>query len=174
MARAPSETAALARRAWLALAAAAGVAIAGCGGKRPPDIGTGTLVPCPGTPNCVSSVDPPATPAFVEPFWVSGPPEEAWAAAHETIEGWARVELVALTGRSLHAEVKSFTFRFVDDLELVLHPHGLRIDVRSASRVGRSDLGVNRRRVERLRKALVERGVVTMAPPISLPTTPVE
>jgi uncharacterized protein (DUF1499 family) len=53
--------------------------------------------------------------------------------------------------RYLHAEVRSLVFRFVDDLEFLLQPDGL-IQVRSAARSGYSDLGVNRRRVERIRQ----------------------
>ena len=52
----------------------------------------------------------------------------------------------------LHAEFRSLIFRFVDDLELLVDPVAGVIDVRSASRLGRSDFGVNRRRVEELRR----------------------
>jgi uncharacterized protein (DUF1499 family) len=51
----------------------------------------------------------------------------------------------------LHAEFRSRVFRFVDDVELLMDEAGHKIDVRSASRLGYSDLGVNRRRVEQLR-----------------------
>ena len=49
---------------------------------------------------------------------------------------------------------------FVDDLELHLRPAGDIIAIRSASRVGLSDLGVNRRRVEDLRTVLISRGII--------------
>jgi uncharacterized protein (DUF1499 family) len=60
----------------------------------------------------------------------------------------------------LHAECASAVFGFVDDLELQLRASEGRIAVRSASRLGRSDLGVNRRRVEALRSELARQGVV--------------
>jgi uncharacterized protein (DUF1499 family) len=60
----------------------------------------------------------------------------------------------------LHAEVKSRVFRFVDDLELLLDPASGVVGIRSASRVGYSDLGVNRRRVETLRQQLIQAGVI--------------
>jgi uncharacterized protein (DUF1499 family) len=60
----------------------------------------------------------------------------------------------------LHAQCASALFGFVDDLELHLRASANLIAVRSASRVGHSDMGVNRRRVERLRAALRARGVV--------------
>ncbi len=59
----------------------------------------------------------------------------------------------------LHAEVASAIFGYVDDLELQLRAKQHEIAVRSASRMGWSDMGVNRRRVESIRKKLVERGV---------------
>ena len=58
----------------------------------------------------------------------------------------------------MHAEIRSPLFGFVDDLELRIDPDRARVDVRSASRVGRSDLGANRRRVEVLRERLTRRG----------------
>ena len=56
----------------------------------------------------------------------------------------------------LHVGVRSLVFRFVDDVELLLNPETKQIHVRSASRMGYSDFGVNRRRVEQLRKVFLE------------------
>jgi uncharacterized protein (DUF1499 family) len=58
--------------------------------------------------------------------------------------------------RYLHFEYRSRFFRFVDDLECLLDAGQRRVEVRSASRSGRSDLGVNRQRVERIRTRFVE------------------
>jgi uncharacterized protein (DUF1499 family) len=71
-----------------------------------------------------------------------------------------RTRIVADTGSYLHAECRSALFGFVDDLELQLRPDRSLIAVRSASRVGYSDLGANRRRVEELRSELARRGIV--------------
>jgi uncharacterized protein (DUF1499 family) len=60
----------------------------------------------------------------------------------------------------LHAEVTSRIFRFVDDLELLLKPGEGAVVVRSASRTGRSDLGVNQARISALREYLQDRGVL--------------
>jgi uncharacterized protein (DUF1499 family) len=54
----------------------------------------------------------------------------------------------------IHALSKSRIFKFVDDVEFYLPPNESVIHLRSASRVGESDLGVNRRRVEQIRLAL--------------------
>jgi uncharacterized protein (DUF1499 family) len=56
----------------------------------------------------------------------------------------------------LHAEFRSAIFRFVDDVEFMVDPESQRIHARSASRVGYSDMGVNRRRMEEIQAAFVE------------------
>lgn len=65
-----------------------------------------------------------------------------------------RTRMIEVADRYLHAEITTPVFRFVDDLEFLLGP--AEIHVRSASRLGRADFGVNRRRVERLRRAFEE------------------
>ena len=64
----------------------------------------------------------------------------------------------------MHAESTSALMGYVDDLELALGAAGDRIEVRSASRIGYGDGGVNRERVEALRAALVNAGVVLQPP----------
>jgi len=64
-----------------------------------------------------------------------------------------RTRIVKEEGGYLHAEVRSFLFRFVDDIEFLIDTEQSLIHVRSASRTGHSDFGVNRRRVEHVRKA---------------------
>lgn len=158
--------AAVRARRDLLVCAAVGCAvwlIAGCGGRQPEHVGLGPLAACPPTPNCVSSQAAADSDAFVAPFVVTAAPEAAWAATVDVVAGWPRTRVVASTPDALHAESKSALLRFVDDLELRLDAARARIDVRSASRLGRSDLGVNRRRVEALRAALAERGVVRAA-----------
>jgi uncharacterized protein (DUF1499 family) len=71
--------------------------------------------------------------------------------------------VVTQTSEYLHAECSSALFGFVDDLELQLRGPERRIAVRSASRLGYGDLGVNRARVEELRTLLVDTGVVRRA-----------
>ena len=68
-----------------------------------------------------------------------------------------RARVVSTEEHYLHAEFRSLLFRFVDDLEMLWRAEDGVFDVRSASRVGTSDLGVNRRRVETLRRLLEDR-----------------
>ena len=145
----------------VALGLALALALAGCAGAPPAGLGLhhGALAPCPATPNCVSSdaTDPEQR---VAAFELAAPPPVAWHALRLAVESLPRTLVVAQTDEYLHAECTSALFRFVDDLELHRLPDGRTLAVRSASRLGRSDLGVNRRRVEALRARLVADGIV--------------
>jgi uncharacterized protein (DUF1499 family) len=117
------------------------------------------LAPCPDSPNCVSS-DATDPAHYTAPFAIILPAREAWPLIREAVNEIPRTEITSQTDTYLHAECRSAVFRFVDDLELELRPGDGIIAVRSASRKGYSDFGVNRRRVERLREVLLSRGVV--------------
>lgn len=68
------------------------------------------------------------------------------------IESMPRTRIVAASPTALHAEFSSRIFRFVDDVDLQLDAGARVVQIRSASRTGYSDLGVNRRRVEAIRE----------------------
>jgi uncharacterized protein (DUF1499 family) len=126
---------------------------AGCTGVRPTlGVRDGKLTPCPASPNCVSSQDSAAAHS-VEPLHFDGPPLQAMERLKLIVGGMKRTKIVTGTGHYLHAEFTSALFRFVDDVEFVLDEQTGVIHVRSASRVGYSDLGVNRKRVEAIRDA---------------------
>lgn len=119
------------------------------------------LPPCPDSPNCVSSdADPEDAEHWIAPLQLAVGAERAWPVVVRTVEETARTRIVERGETRMRAEVTSRFFRFVDDLELRLHPGEGVIAVRSSSRVGYSDLGVNRRRVEGLRERLRGAGVV--------------
>jgi uncharacterized protein (DUF1499 family) len=63
-----------------------------------------------------------------------------------------RTKIVTETSTYLHAEFTSALWRFVDDVEFSFDENAKRIHMRSASRLGKSDLGVNRKRVEAIRE----------------------
>lgn len=130
-------------------------------GKHPPDLEDPKrpLAPCPSSPNCVSS-DADDAAHYIAPLELAVPGEQAWSAVRSAVLALRRVHIVSETPVYLHAECRSALFGFVDDLELLLRPGDGVIAVRSASRLGYSDLGVNRRRVEYLRAALARRGIV--------------
>lgn len=129
--------------------------IFGLPGRRPKGLGVrdGALAPCPRSPNCVSSYAT-APPWAIAPLPLAGGPEAAMARARSIVEAWPRTRVVAAAGLYLWAEQASERFGFVDDLELLADPRTGVIHVRSAARLGWGDHGVNRARVERLRRAL--------------------
>lgn len=63
------------------------------------------------------------------------------------------IRLVRQQADYLYAEARTPWLQFVDDLEFWLDPQAGTIELRSASRLGREDFGVNRQRVERIRAA---------------------
>ena len=120
-------------------------------GKKPDNLGikAGKLASCPGTPNCVNSQSEESQ-SKVEPL-----PPVAISKLRQLIEGMERTKIVEETENYLYAEFKSKTMGFVDDVEFYLDPNTNVVHVRSASRLGQSDLGVNRKRVEEIRAKLL-------------------
>jgi uncharacterized protein (DUF1499 family) len=129
-----------------------GFFVIGCTGVRPKDLGVreGKLAPCPATSNCVSSQSSDPIHA-IEPLTISGPVTDAHAALKHILLGMKRTAIITETDTYIHAEFTSAIFRFVDDVEFWFDENGKVIHVRSASRLGQSDLGVNRKRVEDIR-----------------------
>jgi uncharacterized protein (DUF1499 family) len=109
--------------------------------------------PCPATPNCVSST---ATDEKhrVEPFPFSGTAAESLARVRAAALALPRSRVTAEEPGYVRLTFKSAVFGFVDDLELETDEAARVVHVRSASRVGRSDFGVNRKRVEAIRAKL--------------------
>jgi len=129
------------------------VMMVGCAGNRHSQMGVtgGRLAACPDSPNCVSSQS--ADPRHaIDPIRYGGTAQRARERLVQAISGMKRAQVVMAEERYIHAEFTSAFFRFVDDVEFLLDDGTGTIHVRSASRVGYSDFGVNRRRVEEIRK----------------------
>lgn len=122
--------------------------------RKQPDLELvdGQLPPCPATPNCVCS-EYPVEGASIEPLGYTSAPDEAWTRLRRVIAETGGV-VMAEEPNYLHAVYKTPLLRFVDDVAFRLDTNQQVIHVRSASRVGRSDFGTNRRRVEKIRAAL--------------------
>lgn len=123
--------------------------LAGC--HRPPEnLATpgGALRPCPGTPNCVSTEAADARHA-IPPVSFRGTPQAAQAHARQALLAEPRTRIVLEAPGYLRAEARSRLFRFVDDVEVRVDGAGNVLHFRSASRVGRGDMGVNRKRMQR-------------------------
>lgn len=119
-------------------------------GERPSNLGVedGQLTSCPGTPNCVNS-QATDTQSKTEPL-----PDVSIAEIKQVVEGMERTTIVEETDNYLYAEFKSKLMGFVDDVEFYRDRDAGVVHVRSASRLGQSDLGVNRKRVEEIRSKL--------------------
>jgi uncharacterized protein (DUF1499 family) len=114
------------------------------------------MQPCPDKPNCVSSQAPDKA-HRVDPIPFTGAPDLAWEKLRRVLDTESRLRIVdAQEQQYLHAEVRSLIFRFVDDVEFAMDRSEKLIHVRSAARSGYSDLGVNRRRAERIRRKFLE------------------
>ena len=111
------------------------------------------IAPCPTSPNCVSSLESDES-HRIEPFRFTGSAEEAWESLKEVLGAVPRTTVVEQSDTFIHLEARSRIFRFVDDVDFLLDARESVIHVRSASRVGHGDLGVNRSRVEKIRSAL--------------------
>jgi len=133
----------------------------GCSAPMPEGLGVheGSLAPCPDTPNCVHTGL--RHPEGTLPLLLVEDLDETELIdrVHAVIEATPRLSVVTRADRYLHAEERSRLLRFVDDVELLL-TDDRELIVRSASRLGTSDLGVNSRRVERLRGDLGEAGLL--------------
>ncbi len=139
------------------LAAVAALAAAGNAGALGVD--DGRLAPCPDRPNCVSS-DATDASRRIEPLRLAAASEKAWAELRAVLGATPRVTITQRSADYLRAEFASAVFGFIDDVEFHLRAQDGVIAVRSASRTGYYDLGVNRARIEDLREALRQRGAV--------------
>ena len=120
-------------------------------------LNNGQLSPCPESPNCVVSQNGDDSHSIAAIPYTSDR-----ATAKETLlkvlSVVPRTEIVEQTDNYIHAESTSRIFKFVDDVEFYF-PEGEKvIELKSASRVGESDLGVNRRRIEQIRLAMEDIG----------------
>jgi uncharacterized protein (DUF1499 family) len=124
-------------------------------GKRPDTLGVkeGKLAACPATPNCVSSQ---ATDAEhkVDAIAYFTPAAEALAKLKSVISTTENAAIINESDNYVYAEFTSGLMGFVDDVEFYIDDNAKVIHVRSASRLGQSDLGVNRKRVEEIRAKL--------------------
>ncbi len=121
----------------------------GCSGAPPANLGVrdGRLAPCPKTLNCVSSqsTDRQHT---IEPLAYSTSEEEARADLKKIIGQMKGCMITEERDDYIHAEYTSAIWRFVDDVEFYFDENIHVIHVRSASRLGSFDFGVNRNRIK--------------------------
>ncbi len=135
-------------------------------GTPPTHLGVagGRLKPPSRTPNSVSSQaglyaeNPAQAAAAIAPLAWPGAPAAAMPTLAGVIASMPRAVLVEQRADYLYARFTSRLLGFVDDAEFWLDPTGHLIQVRSASRLGRKDFGVNRQRIDHIRAMLATAG----------------
>jgi uncharacterized protein (DUF1499 family) len=123
--------------------------------KRPDNLGVkdGRLAPPKRTPNSVSSqADAADGEHYIAPIPFKGDALAALGAVRKAVESMNGATVIRHEGNYLYAEFRTKVMRFVDDVEFVFDEKAGLIHVRSASRLGRRDFGVNRARVESIRR----------------------
>ncbi len=129
-------------------------------GTRPDNLGVhdGRLAPPRHAPNNVNSQTDKNTDAehYIEPLRYAGDAGLAWAALRRIVGGMPRVKIISAGANYLYVECTSKLMGFVDDTEFYLDENAGVIQVRSASRLGRRDFGVNRGRIETVRAKLAQ------------------
>ena len=118
-----------------------------CAGKPPATIGNFT--DCPKKPNCVSTKKS-YSKSYIEPIRYTGSRVEAIKILFMTLESFENSRVKNKKDNYIYVEFVSKLFGFVDDVEFYFNKPGI-IEYRSASRIGYSDLGVNRNRMESIR-----------------------
>lgn len=132
--------------------------LSACVGTAPEGIGVseGRLAACPGSPNCVTSQGPASDAEhFIAPLTYSGDRQAAMQRLTAVITSLGGSTVRTASANYLHVEFASSLFGFIDDVEFFF-PKKKVIHVRSAARLGYSDFGVNRKRIERIRTLLQE------------------
>lgn len=109
-----------------------------------------SLKPCPDRPNCVSTLQ--GGEQSLPPLRYQGDKSKAKSDLLRVVRSLAHMQIIEDKGDYLHVTVTSAIFKFVDDVEFLIEDSHKVIHVRSASRTGYSDFGVNRRRVEKIQR----------------------
>lgn len=137
----------------LGLISIGGLYVISFSGRVPTNIGVadGKLAACPDSPNCVST-QATAPEKKMSPIGMAatGGDQQPLIKKIKSVvaKHFPRAKLVSETESYLHYEFTSLIFRFVDDVEFLVDHDKQQIDFRSASRVGHSDLGANRKRMQ--------------------------
>lgn len=139
-----------------------GLALTSCQAPPPNNLGlkNDRLAPCPSSPNCVNSMHP-SDSTHYQPAWtIAAPMDRVRQKLLDILQETNKVQIQSSEAEYIHAVFTIPILGFQDDVEFYLPPDQEKIHYRSASRLGRSDLGVNRRRMEKLRAKLVREGAL--------------
>jgi uncharacterized protein (DUF1499 family) len=127
------------------------ILLTACAGERPANLGAkdGRLAACPASPNCVSSQAGDER-HRIAPLAFTGDPDAAFTRLKQVLA--RRKDTTVIEEQAGYLRVELRTTFFVDDGEFLLDPERAVIHVRSASRLGYSDMGKNHSRMEKIRE----------------------
>lgn len=129
--------------------------LANCSSPRPANLGLIkegeqiTLRKCPESPNCINSHFPEDKDHFLEPLKYETSKDEARNLILQILKNTPNAKIITEESDYIHAEFTSSFFRFVDDVEFNFST-AQKIHYRSASRLGHSDLGANKKRMSQI------------------------
>jgi uncharacterized protein (DUF1499 family) len=130
------------------------VFLMGCSGTVPKlGVISDQLTPCPSKPNCVSSQASDED-HYIQPINFTGTPQDAQYKLLQIVNVLERTKVIVVQENYIRVEFTSKIFKFVDDVEFYFpstNTEQIIINVRSASRIGYSDLGANQNRIEQIR-----------------------
>ncbi len=124
--------------------------------RKQPELGlaNGQLQPCPTTPNCVCS-EYQVEGAKIEPLKYNRSATEAWQKLKQAVSETGG-EIIIDEADYLRVIYQTPLLRYIDDVEFRHEKNKQLIHLRSASRVGQSDMGANRKRVEKISKVFMK------------------
>ena len=122
----------------------------------------GRLNPCPDMPNCKVSMYPQDQKHHMEPWFYHKNREEVIQILLQVLGTEAQAQILEQRSNYIHVVFTIPIVKYKDDVELYLPDEENVIHFRSASRVGYSDLGVNKRRLRRIQRKLSDRGIITI------------
>ncbi len=135
------------------------IILVGCAGSRPAHLGqiNTKLENCPDSPNCVSSLAEKTDQEHYIPAIEFDGHEKSvvYQRIVQLIESDEQALIVVKSPDYIYSEYTSELMGFVDDVEFLFANDAPRVHVRSASRLGYRDFGVNRERIEAIRNALI-------------------
>jgi len=129
----------------------------GCGRTMPEGLGLNdnALAKCPNSPNCVSTQSQKEE-AKIEPIKYKINDKTAYKLLLQVIESNKLANVISKTNNYIHAAYYTKSKIFIDDVEFYIDSTTNTIHFRSASRVGHSDLGANRKRMESIRSEFLQ------------------
>jgi uncharacterized protein (DUF1499 family) len=122
-----------------------------------PGLANGILQDCPSKPNCLCSENKKDTEHYIEPISFNPTTSNNLIQTLENIITELKGEIKSSDNQYLSATFSSPFMGFVDDVEFRIDPIKKLIHMRSASRVGHSDMGANKKRMELVKKLFNEK-----------------